>query len=244
MLLVCCITLYRAGISAMVAVMGGRRPTFTRERALLAEGRAQIVGIDEAGRGPWAGPVVAAAVVLDPGRVPRGLRDSKLLDPDERNDLYLHIIDRATVGVGIADVARIDRDNIYHATHWAMRQAVAALPGVPDIALVDGNRQPGLPVETRTIVGGDGLVASIAAASIVAKVTRDRLMVDLASRFPAYGFDQHKGYGTPQHQEAIRRHGVCAEHRRSFAPIRTALALVADGNAGDTGMSSVSFTET
>lgn len=198
-----------------------------RERALLAEGRTVIAGIDEAGRGPWAGPVVAAAVVLDAKQVPRGLRDSKLLDPDERDDLYVRIMDCAAVGVGVADVDRIDRDNIHQATHWAMRQAVAALPTPPDFALIDGNQAPGLAIETRTIVGGDGLVASIAAASIVAKVTRDRMMVDLAARFPAYGFDQHKGYGTPQHQEAIRRHGVCAQHRRSFAPIRTALGLVA-----------------
>jgi ribonuclease HII len=211
----------------MVLVMSGQRPTFTRERALLADGRRAVAGIDEAGRGPWAGPVVAAAVVLDASRIPRGLRDSKLLDPGERDDLYRRIVEGAAVGIGIADVGRIDRDNIYHATHWAMRQAVAALPSPPDIALVDGNRAPGLAVETTTIVGGDGLVASIAAASIVAKVTRDRMMIELAARFPAYGFERHKGYGTPQHQEAIRRHGVCAEHRRSFAPIRAALGMPA-----------------
>lgn len=230
MRLACCIALIRTGLSAMVSVMGGRRPTFARERALLGEGRTAITGIDEAGRGPWAGPVVAAAVVLDPRRVPRGLRDSKLLDPKERDDVYLRIMDGATaVGVGIADVSRIDRDNIYHAAHWAMREAVAALAVPPDVALVDGNRAPGLAVETITIVGGDRLVASIAAASIIAKVTRDRLMSELALRFPVYGFETHKGYGTPQHQAAIRRHGVCPEHRRSFAPIRAALGMPAEG---------------
>lgn len=227
-MIVAFVALVLSGISAMVAVMGGRRPTFTRERALLSQGHNAIAGIDEAGRGPWAGPVVAAAVVLDPKRIPTGLRDSKLLDADERARLFDRIMECAAVGVGIADVARIDRENIYHATHWAMRQAVAGLPAPPGIALVDGNRAPGLEVETITIVEGDARVASIAAASIIAKVTRDRLMVDFAMRFPVYGFDQHKGYGTPQHQEAIRRHGVCELHRRSFAPIRAALGPVID----------------
>lgn len=222
------ITLVLSGCWAMVVAMAGRRPTFTRERALLSQGHSAIAGIDEAGRGPWAGPVVAAAVVLDPKRIPAGLRDSKLLDADERTRLYDRLMDCAAVGVGIADVARIDSENIYHATHWAMRQAVASLPSPPGIALVDGNRAPGLAVETITIVGGDARVASIAAASIIAKVTRDRLMIDVAARFPVYGFDQHKGYGTPQHQEAIRRHGVCELHRRSFAPIRAALGPVID----------------
>lgn len=227
-MLVCVLSVVLAGCWAMLGGMGGRRPTFARERALLGQGHSGICGIDEAGRGPWAGPVVAAAVVLDPAKVPRGLRDSKLLDAEERSSLYDRIMACAAVGVGIADVAQIDRENIYHATHWAMRQAVAALPAAPGIALVDGNRAPGLTVETITIVGGDARVASIAAASIIAKVTRDRLMIDLALRFPVYGFEQHKGYGTPQHQQAIRRHGVCDLHRRSFAPIRAALGLLVD----------------
>ncbi len=210
----------------MVAAMGvrSRRPTFSRERKLAAQGWSIIAGIDEAGRGPLAGPVVAAAVVLDPKRVPRGLDDSKRLDAAQRERLFAMITECATVGIGIADVGRIDRDNILQATHWAMREAVEALPVAPGIVLVDGNRAPGLAVETETIVGGDALVASIAAASIIAKVTRDRMMVELAARYPVYGFDTHKGYGTPQHLGAIRRHGTCAEHRRSFAPIRKALA--------------------
>lgn len=227
-MIVCVVTLVLSRCWAMVVAMAGRRPTFTRERALLSQGHSAIAGVDEAGRGPWAGPVVAAAVVLDPKRVPPGLRDSKLLDADERARLFDRIMACAAVGVGIADVARIDRENIFHATHWAMRQAVSGLPSPPGIALVDGNRAPGLAVETITVVDGDARVASIAAASIIAKVTRDRLMIDLAPRFPVYGFDQHKGYGTPQHQEAIRRHGVCEQHRRSFAPIRAALGPVID----------------
>lgn len=234
-MLVWVLTLVLSGSWAMVVAMGGRRPTFTRERALLGQGRSAIAGIDEAGRGPWAGPVVAAAVVLDPRRIPTGLRDSKLLDPDERASLFDRIMSCAAVGVGIADVARIDRENIYQATHWAMRQAVAGLPAPPDIALVDGNRAPGLAVETITIVDGDARVASIAAASIIAKVTRDRMMVECAVRFPVYGFEQHKGYGTPQHQEAIRRHGVCELHRRSFAPIRAALGPIIDIEANRGG---------
>lgn len=210
----------------MVAAMGARSrgPTFVRERKLSAQGWSRIAGIDEAGRGPLAGPVVAAAVVLDPKRIPRGLDDSKRLDAAERERLFFMITGSAKVGIGIADVALIDRDNILQATHWAMREAVTALPVAPDIALVDGNRAPGLAMETETIIGGDAKVASIAAASIIAKVTRDRIMVSLAARYPAYGFEVHKGYGTPQHQEAIRRHGVCPEHRRSFAPIRRAIA--------------------
>lgn len=210
----------------MVVAMGGRPPgpTFARERRLLADGRSHVAGIDEAGRGPLAGPVVAAAVVLDPRRIPRGLKDSKLLDPAERERLFAVITDCAAIGIGIADVARIDRDNILEATHWAMREAVHTLPVTPEVALVDGNRSPGLDMTTELIIGGDATIASVAAASIIAKVTRDRLMVALAASYPVYGFEVHKGYGTPQHRAAIRRHGICATHRRSFAPIRQAIA--------------------
>ena len=141
-MLVWLLTLVLPSAWAMVVRMGGRRPTFTRERALLGQGHSAIAGIDEAGRGPWAGPVVAAAGVLDPKRIPKGLRDSKLLDADERAGLFTRIMDCAAVGVGIADVARIDRDNIYQATHWSMRQAVACLPSPPGIWLVDGTRSP------------------------------------------------------------------------------------------------------
>ena len=182
--------------------------------------------MDEAGRGPWAGPVVAAAVILDPSRIPASLDDSKALDEDMRAHLFNHIMRCAQVGVGIADVNRIDRDNILNATLWAMREAVTQLEVSPRLVLVDGNRAPRLAMETRTIIKGDAKCASIAAASIVAKVTRDRLMMNYARDFPGYGFERHKGYGTPEHQSAIDKMGVCALHRRSFKPVQLALGLL------------------
>lgn len=191
---------------------------------LLAPG--SIAGIDEAGRGPWAGPVVAAAVVVDIERLPAGIADSKALDADAREFAYASIRKVAMVGVGIADVGRIDRDNILAATLWAMGRAVAALPERPRLALVDGNRLPRLPCAARAIVQGDALCFSIAAASIVAKVTRDRMMSELAVAHPGYGFERHKGYGTPQHREALRRLGPSPIHRRSFRPVQLALGLM------------------
>lgn len=184
-----------------------------------------VVGIDEAGRGPWAGPVVAAAVILDPTRIPDGIDDSKALEPEDREAIYARLIAVAEIGVGIADVRRIDRDNILNATMWAMAQAVRKLQSKPRLALIDGNRAPDLRCQTRTVVGGDARCLSIAAASIVAKVTRDRLMVALGLELPNYGFERHKGYGTPEHQTAIGRHGVTPHHRRSFRPVQMALGL-------------------
>jgi ribonuclease HII len=200
--------------------------TFELEANELRLAGGPIAGIDEAGRGPWAGPVVAAAVVLDPRKIPDGIANSKALDPDARAYLFQRIVATADVGVGIADVARIDRDNILNATLWAMCDAVSNLKANPRLALVDGNRAPNLSCLTRTIIKGDALCLSIAAASIVAKVTRDRLMIETARTYPGYGFEQHKGYGTPQHQQAIARLGVTDIHRRSFKPVQLALGLV------------------
>ncbi len=184
-----------------------------------------VAGVDEAGRGPWAGPVVAAAVILDFENVPSGLADSKALSEAAREAAYREIVDRARVGLGVADVARIDRDNILQATLWAMQTAIAALPEVPRVALIDGNRAPRLACEARCVVGGDARCLSIAAASIVAKVTRDRLMVALGVDWPGYGFESHKGYGTPDHRKALARLGVTPHHRRSFRPVQLALQL-------------------
>ncbi len=184
-----------------------------------------MAGIDEAGRGPWAGPVVAAAVILDPARIPSGIDDSKVLDEDDREALYARITACAHVGIGIADRERIDRDNILQATMWAMQRAVATLPVKPRLALVDGNRAPRLACDTRTIVKGDAKCLSIAAASIIAKVTRDRLMIALGAELPGYGFERHKGYGTPEHKAALDRLGVSVHHRRSFRPVQLALGL-------------------
>lgn len=201
------------------------KATFDAEASEMRLGRAPVAGIDEAGRGPWAGPVVAAAVILDAQAIPDGIADSKALDPEMRESLYSRIVATSVIGVGIADVERIDRDNILNATLWAMSEAVAALAVQPRVALVDGNRMPRLPCAGRALVKGDALCLSIAAASIVAKVTRDRLMIEQASRWPAYGFDRHKGYGTPEHRSALERLGATPLHRRSFRPVQLALGL-------------------
>ncbi len=194
-----------------------------------------FAGVDEAGRGPLAGPVVVAAVVFPPGRTPvNGLDDSKQLDEACREKLYPRIVERALAWhVVFVEVADIDRLNIYHATMHGMREALrgvaAALAGGAHAgctleARVDGNRlPPGLPCAARAIVGGDALDRAIMAASILAKVSRDRHMRALHARWPEYGFDAHKGYSTPAHLEALARLGPCPEHRRSFAPVRDAL---------------------
>ena len=201
-------------------------PTFDLEAAELELRGGPVAGVDEAGRGPWAGPVVAAAVVLDPGRIPPGIDDSKALDADARERLYGQIAAAAlAIGVGIGDVERIDRDNILAATMWAMARAVGELELKPKLAIVDGNRAPRLSCPVRTIVKGDAKCLSIAAASIVAKVTRDRLMIALGRELPGYGFERHKGYGTREHQDALRRLGVTRHHRRSFRQIQLALGL-------------------
>jgi ribonuclease HII len=196
-------------------------PTFAREAAAHARGLAPVAGCDEAGRGPWAGPVVAAAVILDPHCVPCGLDDSKRLSPKRREELFAEICASAEVAIALAPPARIARDNILRASLWALARAVCALPRAPRLVFVDGPHRPPLDqtFEVETIVGGDRLVASIAAASIIAKVTRDRLMTRLGAAFPVYGFERHKGYGTEFHAEALRKHGVSPHHRASFAPV-------------------------
>ncbi|MCE5232139.1 MAG: ribonuclease HII [Mizugakiibacter sp.] len=187
-----------------------------------------IAGVDEAGRGPLAGPVAVAAVILDPARPIDGLADSKRLSEAQREALYPLILERALAhAVVLVEVAEIDRHNIFRATMLGMARAVAQLRRIPSEALIDGNKVPaGLPCPARAIVGGDAREPAISAASILAKVTRDRHMCALDARHPGYGFARHKGYGTPEHLEALARLGPCAEHRRSFAPV---LALLAPG---------------
>ena len=200
-------------------------PTFELEAAEHLLGSGPIAGVDEAGRGPWAGPVVAAAVILTPGCIPSGLNDSKMLSADTRALAFDRIVACALVGIGIADVARIDRDNILQATLWAMTQAIEQLSEQPGLALIDGNRLPQLWCRARAIVKGDAKCLSIAAASIIAKVTRDRLMEELARDWPGYGFERHKGYGVPEHKAALTRLGPSPHHRRSFKPVQLALGF-------------------
>lgn len=200
------------------------RPTFTRERRALKKGIWPVAGCDEAGRGPLAGPVVAAAVILDPARVPRGLNDSKKLDEDAREQLYETICATAEVAVAFGSTARIDRDNILRASLWALARAVAALPSRPRLVYVDGRDRIDVACDCEAVIKGDALVASIAAASIVAKVTRDRLMARIGAACPGYGFERHRGYGVPEHRAALDRHGPTGFHRRSFAPVFARLA--------------------
>ncbi len=198
-------------------------PDYAAEARYLARHPGPVAGVDEAGRGPLAGPVVAAAVILDVERIPDGLDDSKKLTALRRAALYEAILAWAAVGVGEASVDEIDLLNIRQATHLAMARAVRALGTPPAFALVDGNDAPALPCRCETIIGGDGLSVSIAAASIVAKVTRDRLMAELHKAHPGYGWDHNMGYGTEAHLAAINRLGPCLHHRRSFAPIHKIL---------------------
>jgi ribonuclease HII len=180
-------------------------------------GLTRVAGVDEAGRGPLAGPVVAAAVVIAPDRRVRGLADSKVLPPERREELFALIHERAVaVGVGIVDHLTIDRINILEATRVAMSQALAALALVPELIITDFVSLRACPCPQRNLVDGDARCASVAAASIVAKVTRDRLMRELDAEYPAYGFAKHKGYATAEHIAAIDRHGLCTLHRRSF----------------------------
>jgi ribonuclease HII len=183
-----------------------------------------VAGVDEAGRGPLAGPVVAAAVILDDLHPIRGLADSKVLSPRRREKLFDEIRAKALCcSIAEASVEEIDRLNILQATLLAMRRAVEGLRLLPKHVLVDGNQLPVLRMPAEAIVKGDAKVPAISAASILAKVQRDRLCVDLHHHWPDYGFDGHKGYPTPEHLEALRRHGACPAHRRSFAPVREAL---------------------
>ena len=195
-------------------------PSLTLEK-LCAQ---PVCGVDEAGRGPWAGPVAAAAVILKPGARLQGLDDSKKLNFDTRERLEAQIKVKAVAwSVAFASVEEIAELNILHATGLAMCRAVEALGVEPAFALVDGNYPFKLPCEIRTVVGGDGLSASIAAASILAKQARDRVMVELDAEWPGYGFASHKGYHAPVHVEALKRLGPCPAHRRGWAPIRALL---------------------
>src|SRR5471032_1356444 len=195
-------------------------PHYRHEKRLMTGLSGPVCGVDEAGRGPLAGPVVAAAVILMPGRVPKGLNDSKQLTEEAREELYPRILELAVaVGVGEASVGEIDLVNIRQATHLAMARAVRALPVAAAFALVDGNDAQALPCRCDTLVGGDGRSLSIAAASIIAKVTRDRMMRALHEEFPGYNWRRNKGYGTPDHLAGLRSCGVTVHHRRSFSPI-------------------------
>jgi ribonuclease HII len=194
-------------------------PNFRRERALFKRGVWPVAGCDEAGRGPLAGPVVAAAVVLDPARIPKGIDDSKRLSPEKREELFEEICATSAFAVAVASPARIDRDNILRASLWALARAVHALPEMPKHVFVDGRDRLALPCDCDAVIGGDGMVVSIAAASIIAKVTRDRLMCALAQDCPGYGFEQHKGYAVPDHLEALDRLGPSVHHRSLFAPV-------------------------
>lgn len=199
-------------------------PHYIYESRLLKTIAGPVCGVDEAGRGPLAGPVVAAAVILERGRIPKGLNDSKQLDEETREALFPLIMERAVaVGVGEASVEEIDLVNIRQATHLAMARAVRALPVAAAFALVDGNDAPALPCKCDTLVDGDARSLSIAAASIIAKVTRDRMMAALHDQHPGYNWKSNKGYGTPEHYSGLRTHGVTIHHRRSFGPIRNLL---------------------
>jgi ribonuclease HII len=183
-------------------------------------GVARVAGVDEVGRGPLAGPVVAAAVVLDPARRVKRLTDSKLLTPERREELYALILERAlAVGIGVIDHLTIDRINILQATIRAMQEAVAGLAVVPELVITDFVALPALACPQRNLVDGDARCATVAAASIVAKVTRDRLMLEADKQFPEYGFARHKGYGTADHLAALDKHGACPIHRRSFSGV-------------------------
>jgi ribonuclease HII len=194
-------------------------PNFRRERALLKRGVWPIAGCDEAGRGPLAGPVVAAAVVLDPDHIPKGIDDSKQLTRERREELFEEICATACVSVAVASRERIDRDNILRASLWALARAVHALPEKPKHVFVDGRDKLNVACDCDAVIGGDGRIVSIAAASIIAKVTRDRLMCALAEACPGYGFEQHKGYSVPEHLEALDRLGPSEHHRSFFAPV-------------------------
>lgn len=187
-------------------------------------GWLNVAGLDEAGRGPLAGPVVAAAVIFPPGRTVPGVDDSKRLSPTDRTELSLQIMDTAlAIGIGVASVPMIDRDNILQAARTAFRRAVSGLRIRPDVALIDGYPVPDLGVRQYAIIGGDASSDTIAAASIIAKVWRDRLMDRLDLIFPGYGFCRNRGYCTREHREALARHGPCAVHRRSFSPVRESI---------------------
>jgi len=199
-------------------------PDFTFETAALARGFSAVVGVDEVGRGPLAGPVTAAAVLLDPARIPPGLNDSKALTAARRDALFAAIMDMAEVSVAHASVEEIDNLNILRASHLAMERAVTGLVTNADHALIDGNMIPrNLSCSAEAVVKGDARCLSIAAASIIAKVTRDRIMVDLAQQHPGYGWEVNAGYPTPAHLRALLDFGITPHHRRSFKPVHNIL---------------------
>ena len=199
-------------------------PDFSAERIALAAGARSVAGVDEAGRGPLAGPVVAAAAALDPERIPEGLADSKSLRPADRDRLAGELKLVARVSVAMASVAEIDSMNILAASLLAMERAVSGLPKAPDKVLVDGNIVPeGLAERGQSLIGGDARCLSIAAASILAKTARDAIMADLAREFPGYGWERNSGYPTKAHVAALRELGVTPHHRRSFRPVRDVL---------------------
>jgi ribonuclease HII len=199
-------------------------PDFSFETACLAQGFTRIAGVDEVGRGPLAGPVTAAAVVLDPAHIPAGLNDSKRLTARRRQDVLAAILDSADVSVAHASVAEIDALNILRASHLAMERAIAGLSKPPDHVLIDGNMIPrGLTLPAQAIIKGDALSLSIAAASIVAKIKRDAIMWDMAQQFPGYGWETNAGYPSKSHRSALQNLGVTPHHRRSFKPVHNIL---------------------
>jgi len=193
---------------------------YNNEYRLAAQGRTAIAGIDEAGRGPLAGPVVAAAVILPLDRTILGINDSKKLSHKKRARLYIEILAHAHVGIGVVAEPVIDDINILQASRLAMKRAVEKLPCPPDFLLIDGNMNIDLPTPAESIIGGDAKSASIAAASIIAKETRDAIMLDLHERYPQYEFDAHKGYPTKKHCALLEEHGPSPVHRKSFGPVR------------------------
>ena len=209
--------------------MPSKRSSPPKQLGLRFEVQGLVAGVDEAGRGPLAGPVVAAAVILDDTRRIRGLNDSKLLTPAVRERLYDEIRAKALCcSVAEASVEEIDTLNILQATLLAMKRAVEGLRLKPAKVLVDGNQLPRLMVHAEAVIGGDATVKAISAASILAKVHRDRLCLQLHELHPQYGFHEHKGYSTPAHLAALQQHGACAIHRRTFAPVREVLGLLVD----------------
>ncbi len=209
-------------------------PDYSAECRYLALGQGPVCGVDEAGRGPLAGPVVAAAVIfLDQARIPVGLDDSKKLSPERRERLYADIMREGIIGVGEASVDEIDLLNIRKATHLAMARAVKALSPTPAFALVDGNDAPALACPCQTLIGGDGRSLSIAAASIIAKVWRDHIMLGLHQDHPEYGWNNNMGYSTPGHLRALKSVGPSVHHRRSFSPVRLAYQMLGSPPASD-----------
>ncbi|MRU15806.1 ribonuclease HII [Roseovarius sp. A21] len=199
-------------------------PDFSHAQEAITQGATRVAGVDEVGRGPLAGPVTAAAVILEPGNVPDGLHDSKKLSAKRREALHDALMTCAEVSVAHASVEEIDELNILRASHLAMERAIAGLSTPPDIALIDGNMIPrGLTIPARSIVKGDAVSLSISAASIVAKIRRDRIMWDLAQQFPGYGWESNAGYPSKTHKEALQNLGVTPHHRRSFKPVHNIL---------------------